>query len=77
MSQNSENGTRPLTHKMHFEIILAPGEASRAIKQLTRILKKGRFPYKYIVSLTQIKRTMYEYYILVHQVSSQPLGEPT
>ena len=76
MSQNSENGTRPLTCKMHFEIILAPGESSQAIKQLPYILKKGRFPYKYIVSLTQIKRIMYEYNILVCQVSSEPLGEP-
>ena len=59
---------------MHFEIVLAPGESSWAIKQLTRILKKGRFPYEYIVSLTLIRRTMYKYDILVCQVSSEPLG---
>ena len=57
MSQNSETGTRPLTHDMHFEIMLAQGELSRAIKSLTRILKKGRFPSKGVVSLTQLKRT--------------------
>ena len=75
MSQNSENGTRPLTHKMHFEMTLAPGESSRAMKGLTGILKKYRFPYKYIVSLTYIKRPKYEYNILVCQVNSEPLGE--
>ena len=47
MSQNSETCTRPLTHNMHFEITLAQGELSQAIKWLTWILKKGRFPSKY------------------------------
>ena len=46
MSQNSKNGTRTLTHNMHFEITLAQGELSWAIKWLTWILKKGRFPSK-------------------------------
>ena len=46
MSQNSESGTRPLTHNMYLEITLAQGESSCAIKGLTRILKKGRFPSK-------------------------------
>ena len=32
MSQNAENGTKPLTHNMHFEITLAQGELSLAIK---------------------------------------------
>ena len=52
MSQNSETGTRPFTHNMHFEITLAHGESSQAIKLLTWVLKKGRFPSRYIVSLT-------------------------
>ena len=56
MPQNWESHTRPLTHNMHFEIALAWGESSWAIKQLTWILKIGRFPSKYIVSLTQLKR---------------------
>ena len=29
MSQNSETGTRPLTHNIHFEITLAQGELSQ------------------------------------------------
>ena len=49
MPQNWESCTRPLPHNMHFEIVLAQGESSQAIKQLTWILKKGRFPSKYIV----------------------------
>ena len=32
MSQNSQTGTMPLTHNMHFEITLAQGESSQAIK---------------------------------------------
>ena len=28
----TQNGTRPLIHKMHFGIILAPDDSSRAIK---------------------------------------------
>ena len=32
MSQNSETGTRPLTNNVHFEITLAQGEFSLAIK---------------------------------------------
>ena len=39
-SQNSETGTRSLTHYMHFEITSVQGE-------LTWILQKGRFPSKY------------------------------
>ena len=74
MSLNSENGTRPLTQNMHFEITLAPGESSRAMKRLTETLKKGRFPHKCIVSLTQIRRTVYEYNLPVYQVGSEPLG---
>ena len=31
----TQNGTRPLIHKMHFGIILAPDDSSQAIKQLT------------------------------------------
>ena len=42
----TQNGTRPLTHKMYFGIILAPNGLSWAIKGLTWILKKGRAPYK-------------------------------
>ena len=34
----TQNGTRPLIHKLHFVIILAPVDTSRAIKQLTWIL---------------------------------------
>ena len=34
----TQNGTRPLIHKMHFGIILAPDDSSRAIKRLTWIL---------------------------------------
>ena len=34
----TQNGTRPLTHKMHFGIILAPNGSSWAIKWLTWIL---------------------------------------
>ena len=49
MPQNWESCTRPLPNNMHFEIVLAQGESSQAIKQLTWILKKGRFPSKYIV----------------------------
>ena len=37
MSQNSETGTRAVTHNMHFEITLAQGESDRAIKQLTHV----------------------------------------
>ena len=37
---------------------LLKGESSWAIKWLTWILKKGRFPSKYIVSLTELKRTL-------------------
>ena len=51
-SLKAESDTRPFTHNMHFEIALTQGESSRAIEQLTLILKKGRFPSKYIVSLT-------------------------
>ena len=50
-SHNSETGTRLLTHIMHFVIALAQGELSCAIKPLTWILKKGRFPSKVIASL--------------------------
>ena len=31
----AQNGTRPLIDKLHFVIILAPDDSSRAIKQLT------------------------------------------
>ena len=48
----TQSGTRPLSHNTHFEITLAPGESPRAIKRWTWILKKGRFPSKYIVLLT-------------------------
>ena len=41
MSQNSETGTGPLTHNMHFERPLAQGESSQALKRLTRVLKKA------------------------------------
>ena len=31
----TQNGTRALTYKMHFGIILAPDDSSQAIKRLT------------------------------------------
>ena len=37
-SLKTQNGTRPLTHKIHFGIILTPDNSSRAIKWLTWIL---------------------------------------
>ena len=42
MSQNSETGTRPLTHDMHFEIMLAQGELSRAMNLEKRQFSKQR-----------------------------------
>ena len=49
MSQNSETGTRPLTHNMHFEITLTQGQDSRCQQYVNRELpdvqagfRKGR-----------------------------------
>ena len=49
MSQNSETGTRPLTHNMHFEITLTQGQDARRQQYVNRELpdvqagfRKGR-----------------------------------
>ena len=65
-------GTRPLTHKMHSEIMsVIQGhntiDLNLGERQIT--IQIGLF--------TWIRRTVYEDDILVCQVSSEPLHEPT
>ena len=43
-------------HNRHFEIALSQSKSSLIIKQLTWILKKGRFPSKYIVPLHSLRK---------------------
>ena len=52
MSQNSETGTRPLTHNMHFEITLAQGELSpiRKTHSLAQGLRKDKFRWNQVSS---------------------------
>ena len=72
MSQNSETGTRPLTHNMHSEITLALGELSWAIKWFTWILKKGRFLSKYsIINIAYENMCMSKTYWFVKSVPSK------
>ena len=47
-----QSGTRPLPRNTHSGITLTQSESSQAIKRMMWILRKGRFPGKYIVSLT-------------------------
>ena len=47
----TQNGTRPLTHKMHFGIILAPDESSRVITTIDLNLVEGKITIQ-IVSFT-------------------------
>ena len=65
-------GTRPLTHKMHFEIMsVIQGHNTTDLnlgeRQIT--IRIGLF--------TWIRRTVYEDDMLVCQVRSEPLGELT
>ena len=55
MSQNSETGTSPLIHNTHFEITLAPGESSLAIKQLTNLEERLQSPSAVILEPKKIK----------------------
>ena len=55
MSQNSETGTRPLTHNMHFEITLAQGELSpiRKTHSLAQGLRKDIQVEPGVITATQ------------------------
>ena len=65
MPQNWEICTRPLTHNMHFKITLEQSESSQAIKKLTWILKKSRFPKNTWFNIALKKRHFHEKNALV------------
>ena len=78
MSQNSENGTRPLTHNMHFEITLTQGQDARLQQYVNHELpdgqagfRKGRGTRDQIVSIRWIiekarefQKNIYFYFIV-------------